>query len=214
LIGEFGVLLDYYDRALPFDRSGQYALHRQTIDRRFSAGSVAAALADQDWLRSLYVTLQSWGIGVRASRLAPFPEFGSELRRWAGSLQDLEDSCIDEAGLDVAGTGRALWQLIEGVDVIGNQARIVALSKTLHHLLPDLLPPIDRMYTQTFFGIGAPEFQYGQEKVFKEVWGHFVTIAAEVDPFRYVGEGWRTSRSKVIDNAVVAYVHRSRVDRR
>ncbi|MBU0595062.1 hypothetical protein KJ567_00045 [Candidatus Bipolaricaulota bacterium] len=210
VIGEFATLLEYYDHALPFDRSGQYIFHRRTIDRRFEAGSMSAGLGDEIFLQDLYSTLQAWGIGSRASRLAPFSEFCAELRRWEGSLQKLDGLRIDVPGLDVEATGEALWRLIEGVNVVDNQARIVALSKTLHHLLPDLLPPIDRMYTQTFFGFHSPEFQYGQEQVFTKVWRHFTTIAAEVDPSRYVGEGWRTSRSKVIDNAIVAYVHRHR----
>ena len=94
--------------------------------------------------------------------------------------------------------------------IVENQARIVALSKTIHHLLPYLLPPIDRMYTQEFFGIHSPQFQYQQERAFQQIWEQYVVIARAVDPTQYVGSGWRTSRSKVIDNAVVAFVHRGR----
>ena len=107
-------------------------------------------------------------------------------------------------------TGQQLWHLIDGIHVVENQARLVALSKTLHHLLADVLPPIDRMYTQEFFGFHSPEFQYGQQSVFTQIWTHYVEIARAVDPASYVGSGWRTSRSKVIDNAIVAFVHRNR----
>jgi hypothetical protein len=213
VIGEFPDLLDYYDHALPFDKSGQYAHHRRTIEQRFEAGSVRAALANEGFLRSLYATLQAWGIGSRASKLIPFPEFGAELRRWTGALEEIDGLCIDAPALDVEATGRTLWLLVDGMEIVKNQARIVALSKTLHHLLPDLLPPIDRMYTQRFFGFHSPEFQYGQEKVFKKVWRHFTSIASAVDLSSYVGPGWRTSRSKVIDNAIVAYVHQERPNR-
>jgi hypothetical protein len=112
--------------------------------------------------------------------------------------------------LSVGTTEEHLWRLIDGIHVVENQARLVALSKTLHHVLPDLLPPIDRMYTQEFFGFHSPEFQYGQQRVFGQIWLHYVEIARAVHPATYVGPGWRTSRSKVIDNAIVAYVHRSR----
>jgi hypothetical protein len=66
------------------------------------------------------------------------------------------------------------------------------------------------MYTQEFFGFHSPEFQYGQRQVFEEIWARYVEIASAVNPARYVGPGWRTSRSKVIDNAIVAFVHRNR----
>jgi hypothetical protein len=210
VISEFGDLLDYYDAQLPFDRSGQYANHRKTIDLRQNAGTVTAALADERFLQALYATLQSWGIGSRASTLVPFSDFVTALRQWSGPLTDLDQRAIDQPTLDVDATGQELWRLIEGIHVVENQARLVALSKTLHHLLPDLLPPIDRMYTQEFFGFHSPEFQYGQQGVFTEIWTHYVEIAKAVDPASYVGSGWRTSRSKVIDNAIVAVVHRER----
>lgn len=210
LIDEFPALLDYYDDHLPFDRSGQYANHRRTIDLRRQAGSVADALADGRFLRSLYSTLESWGIGSRASRLVPFDHFAAELRRWSEPLADLDDLTIDGPELPVDATRDDLWRLIDGIHLVDNQAPIVALSKTLHHILPDLLPPIDRMYTQEFFGFHNPEFQYGQQQTFGEIWTHFVEIARAVNPAGYVGDGWRTSRSKVIDNAIVAFVHRSR----
>jgi len=210
LIDEFPDLLDYYDNHLPFDRSGQYANHRRTIDLRRQAGSVAAALADDRFLRSLYSTLESWGIGSRGSRVVPFDDFATELRRWSEPLADLDDLTIDGPELAADATGDALWRLIDGIHLVDNQAPIVALSKTIHHILPDLLPPIDRMYTQKFFGFHNPEFQYGQQRTFGEIWTHFVEIARAVNPASYVGDGWRTSRSKVIDNAIVAFVHRSR----
>ena len=210
LINDFSDLLDYYDRELPFDRSGQYPKHRRTIDLRVGAGSVDAALADDQFLRSLYSTLEAWGIGTRASRLVPFARFMSELRRWSVAFIELDGLLIDAPHLDAVGVGEKLWGLVERVEIVENQARIVALSKTIHHLVPDLLPPIDRMYTQEFFGFHSAEFQYKQELVFNEIWEHFVTIARAVEPAGYVGAGWRTSRSKVIDNAIVAFVHRQR----
>jgi len=212
LIRDFSGLLEYYDQEVPFDRSGQYATHRRTIDLRLAAGSVEAALEQDPFLQSLYATLQAWGIGSRASRLVPFARFASVLRSWSPAFTELDGLLIDDRDMDADVIRDRLWVLVEQVEVVENQARIVALSKTIHHLLPDLLPPIDRMYTQAFFGFHPAEFQYQQERVFRTIWDHFVEIATAVDPSRYVGEGWRTSRTKVIDNAVVAYVHQGRAD--
>ncbi len=214
LIADFPDLLDYYDRELPFDRSGQYASHRRTIDLRLAASSVDAALQSDPFLESLYSTLEAWGIGTRASKLVPVADFASELRRWSPAFEDLDGLLIDALGLGFDAVRVQLWDLVEHVEIVTNQARIVALSKAIHHLLPDLLPPIDRMYTQEFFGIHSPQFQYQQERAFRQIWEQFVAIARAVDPAQYVGPGWRTSRSKVIDNAVVAFVHRGRENER
>jgi hypothetical protein len=42
------------------------------------------------------------------------------------------------------------WDVIAHVKVSASQTQIVAGSKFLHHLLPDLVPPMDRQYTFTF----------------------------------------------------------------
>lgn len=123
-------------------------------------------------------------------------------------MEALEAAHIDDPHLDATKAAASLWRLIDGLEIVDNQAKLVSSSKALHHLLPDLVPPIDRMYTQEFFLFHPPEFQYGQQQVFAEIWDGFVRIARTVDPASYVGDGWRTSRSKVIDNAIVAYVRR------
>lgn len=207
LIEGFAQLLDHYDREVPFDRPDQYEYHRRTIDLRRQSGSVHAALADERFLRSLHATLRAWGIGSRGSRLLELEAFTRELLQWSMSLERLDGLLIDAPDLDVEVVGRRLWALISGIAVVENQTRLVALSKTLHHLLPDLVPPIDRRYTQQFF-LFAQEFQSRQQEVFSTIWGQFVAIARAVDPHKYVGVGWRTSRSKVIDNAIVAFVLR------
>ena len=79
----------------------------------------------------------------------------------------------------------------------------MAGTKALHHILPDLVVPVDRTYTQKFFGWHNPEFQYGQADVFCRSFEAFVEIARGANPAQYVGAGWNSSRTKVIDNAIV-----------
>jgi hypothetical protein len=62
---------------------------------------------------------------------------------------------------------------------------------------------MDREYTQTFFGWHNPQFQYGQRTCFAEAFGAFVQIARSVNPSQYVNTGWNSSRTKVLDNALV-----------
>jgi hypothetical protein len=40
-----------------------------------------------------------------------------------------------------------LWMVVESLGVVENVAKIVAGTKTLHHLLPDLVVPMDRAWT-------------------------------------------------------------------
>ncbi len=81
----------------------------------------------------------------------------------------------------------------------------MAGTKALHHLLPELVVPMDRVYTRTFFRWYMPQFQSDQRRVFEDAFGHFAAIARATDPERLVGPGWRTSRTKILDNAVVGF---------
>ena len=96
--------------------------------------------------------------------------------------------------------------LIKNLGIVENNSRIVPGTKTLHHLLPDLVVPVDRKFTQRFFRWGNPEFQYGQEAAFDHSFRAFATIARKVNPKQYVGAGWNSSQTKVIDNAIVGMV--------
>lgn len=205
LIDQFDDYVETYDRSVPFGRQGQFELHARTIARRRELGSLSAALADDGFIELVWETLQVWGIGFRGSRLAPLPEFGAALRAHESALLEIEGLVLEDDGLDVGGATAALWRLVADLPITDNKAKIVAGSKTLHHLLPDLIPPIDRQYTGRFFGWPGPYFQERQEASFREALSRFAEIAKATRPSRLVGNGWRTSASKIVDNAIVAF---------
>jgi hypothetical protein len=115
----------------------------------------------------------------------------------------LETVSLDGAGIDFAETGARVWLLIKSLRLVDNKAALVASTKALHHLLPELVVPMDRAYTRPFFGWHGPEFQNQQTVCFEHAFGAFCRVARATNPRQYVGEGWNTSLSKVIDNAVV-----------
>lgn len=126
-------------------------------------------------------------------------------------IAKLDDILIDDPALDINQTARQLWNVIDALPIVDNIAKLVPCTKALHHLLPELVVPIDREYTRTFFGLYAPEFQGqftgSQRSIFTDMFLAFARIAraARVNVFVGTGEPWRTSRSKVIDNAVVGF---------
>ena len=198
----FPGILGVFRERTPFTRRGQFEHHRETIRLRRSAVSVGELLANDAFVDSLRSTLRAWSIGVRASHLLGRPLFDVELQRWEVELESLTDERIVEATDD---TRRRVWALIQSIDITENQARLVALTKTLHHILPDLVVPIDRAYTGAFLGWRAPEFQTSQRAIFDSCWEAFVEIARQAHPEEWVGEGWFTSTTKVIDNAIVGF---------
>jgi hypothetical protein len=205
LIAGFGQYVQTYDDYPPFTPE-QLRLHRATIALREQADSVCAAVQSDRFIQSLYATLRAWRIGQRQSRLIPVGAFAGALRAALPSLEQVEPLVINGAGLP-PGLTEHLWQLVYSLDVVENEAKIVAGTKTLHHLLPDLVPPMDREYTREFFGFHNPQFgDLRQPAVFRVMYNHLAEIAQVVRPEQYVtGAGWRTSRTKILDNAVVAY---------
>jgi hypothetical protein len=203
LVGGFQTFLAAYGRGCPFNRYGQLQYHVETIRLRRRLGSAKAALADEAFHRSLYRTLQAWGIGARASSLHDFPDFVAALQAEARTIEELDGLAIDQDSLDAESVGATLARLTQSLEIVRNKARIVPGSKALHHLLPDLVVPIDREYTQRFFEWANPTFQNFPERCFHEAFIAFAHIARRAQPQQYVGDGWYSSRTKVIDNAIV-----------
>jgi hypothetical protein len=142
--------------------------------------------------------------------LVSYKEFAEVLASRASEIARLDGITIDDPALDVQQTADHVWQVIDSFGIVENISKLVPCTKALHHLLPELIVPVDREYTQTFFGLHNPEFQgqYGSQRpVFTNTFATFARIARAAEVNSYVGTGrpWRTSRSKVIDNALVGF---------
>ena len=177
--------------------------------------SVCKALTDDGFLDSLDRTLQAWGIGARASNLASFDVFVNRLQAKANEIAGLEKIRIDDKDICVGEVGKRLWASLNSLGIVTNDATIVRGTKTSNHLLPDLVVPIDRAYTQKFFGWHNPEFQYGQPDVFRfflpRIRGDRKCCGPRLE---YVGVGWCSSRTKkIIGNAIVANGKRKKLTR-
>jgi len=203
LIAGFPRFLECFARKPAFKRSGQYEFHRETVDLRAAAGSADAALRDPRFIDALYRTLRAWGIGLRQSRLAAQSAFAAALHRSASDIAAFDGMTLGDAHLDASVVSDRLWRLIDTLGIVENEAKLVAGTKALHHLIPNLVVPIDREFTGSFFGWHRPELQYRQGRCLTQALVAFARIARAVDPRQYVGNGWNTSSTKVIDNALV-----------
>lgn len=205
VIANFAQCVSTFDSQTPFDRALQVRTHAGTIRLRSELGSPAAAIASAEFIRRLRATIKQWGIGSRGSRLVPEPAFRTALEQHADDIEALAHTTIDDPALPVDATVDALWRLIAALPIVDNKAKIVACTKTLHHLLPDLVVPMDGRWTRAFFEWPQVYLINRQQKTFAEAYRRFVEIARATAPASYVGDGWRTSRTKVLDNAVIGY---------
>lgn len=206
LIAGFPRFLAAYSNEPAFTRVGQLEFHVETIRLRRQLGSATAAVRDDRFLHSLYQTLNAWGIGRRASRLLPEAEFAEAVREKDTEIAKLENESIEDPNLDTEAVCERAWKLVNELGIVQNDTRIVPGTKALHHILPDLVVPMDRGYTQRFFLWHNPQFQYDQARKFRSIFHAFVDVARAVKPSQFVTGGWNSSSTKVIDNAVVGFV--------
>lgn len=122
-------------------------------------------------------------------------------------LWDLRITAID--GTQATDVATAAWDVIAALRVSTSGTQIVAGSKWLHHLLPDLIPPIDRQYTFSFF-TGQKSVAYGDRQAFLTWLPTFADIgrecAKEVHEAIRRGGFMATGEAKVIDNAIMGFM--------
>jgi hypothetical protein len=135
-------------------------------------------------------------------------DFAAALRSRRSALEAAETLTIESFTLDPDRLASQAWRLIADLPITGNVARIVAATKTLHHLLPELIPPMDRRWTGAFFMWSTAEPQNRQYQTFWLTYRDMVKLARRARPSQYVGDGWKACTTKVLDNAIVGYGRR------
>lgn len=205
LIARFARYVEAFDQDPPFNRE-QLDIHQSVIQQRSGFGSVEAALESDKFVSDLRTLLCRWRMNGRSARLEESVVFAHNLRAKTGEIAELEELSID---CDLDSLQRtvipALQRLIPALGLNRNNAKIVVGFKLLHHLLPHLIPPLDRKYTGRFFIWHGQDFQYRQPQIIEQAMITFNEVARETALRDFVGEGWRTSTSKIIDNAIVAF---------
>ena len=185
--------------------------HNKTLTCLYGYRSASEAISSDELFDWLYATLASWGMhrmGKGKTKLRDLEEIKASVRAQGAIIASLQDvSLLKLSTADMGRVSRDLWKLLFGLTVSIADAQIVANSKVLHHLLPRLIPPIDRTYTFNFF-YGRNMLSIAEEDAFYEMFSRFHMIAINNRDIitRLVGPGWNTSETKVIDNAVVGYV--------
>jgi hypothetical protein len=78
--------------------------------------------------------------------------------------------------------------------------------------LPELVRQMDRAYTAAFFGWPPQRLQGHEAGFFLLAFPVFANIAERVQPEHCVSDGWDSSTTKVVDNAVAGYYKRHGLD--
>ncbi len=211
LIEFFNDYIDFFNRSNLFVGPSLY-FHKKTLDRLELNQDPAKAIEDEIFFDYLYAMLTAWGMhrmGPGSTKLTEMNILKESFRKQKNKIELLSNYEIDSiSNNDILYVTSKIWELIENLEISVSKTKIVAGSKALHHLFPKLIPPIDREYTIRFF-YNRTNMNQGDKKAFEEIYPYLIKIAKSCkdDIKRQIGNGsMATSKTKIIDNAVVGYV--------
>ena len=213
LIADFPAHVAHFEASEAFPGPSVY-FHLKAIERRRTHDTVAGLLADNRFLEYVYAVLPAWGMhrmGQQSrAKVRDFDAIVAALRANVARLTELWPLRITQlSSADAAEAAEIAWEVIAETRVSTSRTQIVAGSKTLHHLLPDLIPPIDRQYTFRFF-TGQKAVPSGDRAAFVEwlpMFAEIGTACRESIRSAIVRDGFMaTGEAKIIDNAIMGYM--------
>jgi hypothetical protein len=147
-------------------------------------------------------------MGPAGAKLVDFNVMAESFRELEQQIESLAPLTMWRLSSEhVGAVGEGIWKVISALRIGVGATRIVSGSKALHHVLPELVPPVDREYTIRFFFHNKNLYQ-GNDVAFLEMFPYFHRIGTQCRGRieARLGRGMNTSSTKVIDNAIVGFV--------
>lgn len=189
--------------------NSSFYFHQRVIKKIRASDNYKELLSKQIFLEYVYATLSTWGMDRMdgGARLVKFGDFRKSILDNKVLLTELSTYKINE--LDEENTPQVkekLSVLFDSLAVMERKKRLVGVSKALHHLLPDLVPPMDGKFTLDFFYGNTNYSEKDQENKFFDMFDRFCFIARKMQlTNKDLTRDWDTSIPKLIDNAIIGF---------
>jgi len=204
----FGPSVYFHNRVINLVRNSDYAL----------------LLEDERFIEYVYATLASWGMhrmGPKGSKMRDFEGFAQSILSTKNLFLKLKEYRLDAVTEQSKGdVFKMLERLFKNLRIMQSGSNLVGNSKVIHHLLSDLVPPIDRQYTIRFFygnltSKYAPIFRKEEETdLFLDIVRYFGVICKRLNLTQNdydETKSFNTSIPKVIDNAIIGLIQSIKV---
>jgi hypothetical protein len=181
--------------------------HHRALETRQSP----AALTHLEYV---YATLASWGMhrmGKGGSKMESFDTF----RR---SIESLQAKISEAQRFDFREMNGQKWALLkeifQGTNIMASGTSIVGNSKVMHHMMPNIVPPIDREYTLRYLR-GNTNIRNDLDhewQIMKEIISDFFIPVACDRAFSDMASKWMATQDeypwdttvlRVVDNLVI-----------
>lgn len=175
----------------------------------------AIKLCDKDFLsdnhiEAIYAVLVAWGMnraGEKGAKMPPYHIFKESILRNKWCIENLKEYRIEQIECEdkFKEILKCLTCLCFNIQATKCSSKLVSSSKTLAHILPNLVCPIDNLYTLTFFKDGLKKknemekFQY----IITQMWLFYKCV--KLSKIK-VGLSFAHSYPKIFDNLIIEYV--------
>ncbi|HOO49982.1 MAG TPA: hypothetical protein PLK94_01700 [Alphaproteobacteria bacterium] len=106
----------------------------------------------KEHIKMMYACLTAWGMHRMGesskTKIPPFADFFESIIREKVTYEKYKEQNLLEANKDIL---EEIWSVGRNIKSSMSSSKLVSVSKTLHFILPELVPPIDRQYTLRFF---------------------------------------------------------------
>ena len=159
----------------------------------------------------VYAMLVSWGMhrmGARGAKMPDYETFKESILSQKEKLDNLRYKSIEniKQGEEIA-IIKTLSDICFSIKGTTSKSYIVSSSKTLAHILPNLVCPIDRQYTCQFFEVSNKE---PETKIFEEVIKTMWSFYQDPDRIQLLspilGKPFNENYPKIFDNLIIEYV--------
>lgn len=197
----------YYRRKSNFPNSSIY-FHNKVIKMIRRTKDYGSLIKDRLFLEFVYATLATWGMDRLdgGARLVKFEVFQKSVKENSILLKELSNYKIQRLGNNRKREVKAKLSLLFNKLKVMKSKKLVGVSKALHHLLPDLVPPIDGTYTLNFFYGNGSYDKSNQNKKFLEIFDEYYKISRKLLLKKSdLKRKEDTSIPKLLDNAVIGF---------
>ena len=191
----------------------------------FHQKAIECARNDKEFLEDrhleyIYATLASWGMhrmGPKGAKMPDFEKFKNSIQAHEQFFNKVKSKTIDnichEEFEEILDKLKTICFGREHIQATTSDSKLVSSTKTLAHILPDLVPPIDRQYTLKFF-YGTKNRQINNDdsgrKVFEDVMMYMYKVYSKNSQFEKLATDIKSAEKdfcgslpKIFDNVVI-----------
>jgi hypothetical protein len=166
------------------------------------------------YLEFIYATLASWGMhrmGKGGPKMQSFDIFKN-------SIMEIREQIEQAREIKYQNMKDADWELLKevfcNINVMASGTRLVGNSKVMAHMIPNIVPPIDREYTLRYLK-GNTNIRNGIDfewNLMREIIENFFIPVAKNTDFIIKANNWMANQSqypwdtsifKIIDNLII-----------